>query len=86
MSTCTIGGYYIPVDVDVVFPAKDLLEDTKACIFIVLGTNLFNDVTYIVVAESIAVNVIHASVEAHSFQTPPQSPFTHGYIVFGTQG
>ena len=59
------------MDVDVVFPPKDLLEDTEACIFIVLPTNLFDDVKYIVVGESIAVNVIYTAVEAHSFQTTP---------------
>ena len=59
------------MDVDVVFPPKDLLEDTEACIFIVLCTNLFNNVMYIIVAESMAVNVINTSVEAHSFHTTP---------------
>ena len=73
------------MDVDVVFPPKDLLEDTEACIFIVLCTNLFNDLTYIVVAESLAVNVIDKAVEAHSFHSTPQGSFTNGYIVFCKQ-
>ena len=74
------------MDVDVVFPPKDLLEDTEACIFIVLCTNLFNDLTDIVVAESMAVNVIHKAVEAHSFHSTTQGSFTNLYIVFCQQG